>query len=159
MRLSSILTLILLTTFGPIHAVSQTPGHPISLPNTSKLANTQWNLASFKTEGAESPVIEGTTITLKFGVDGRATGSGGCNSYAGGYNEAVDKLSFSQIISTKRACLAQNANQQEQQYLAALETAGKFEISENRLTIYYGDGMRQSLNFVAECPAKVTDPV
>ena len=141
-------------TFGSIQAFSST----ILSTNTSKLANTEWKLSSIKSEVAELQVVEGTTVTLKFGPEARASGSGGCNSYAGGYNEAGDKISFSQIVSTKRACLAQNANQQEQLYLAALETAGKFEISDNRLIIYYGDGMRQTLNFVAECPTAIGDP-
>lgn len=154
MRLLSILMTVAIMTLGSIQAFSRTT----SSTNTSKLANTEWKLTSIKSDVAESQVVEGTTITLKFGPDGRASGSGGCNSYAGGYNEAGDKLSFSQIVSTKRACLAQNANQQEQMYLAALETAGKFEISDNRLIIYYGDGMRQTVNFVAECPTPLADP-
>lgn len=119
----------------------------------SKLANTQWRLTSFGTTGAESPVIEGTTITLKFGADGRAGGSGGCNSYRGEYRERGDNLSFSQIISTKRACLKQSANQQEQRYFAALESASKFKLSDNHLTIFHDDG-RSALNFANDSSSK-----
>lgn len=119
----------------------------------SKLANTQWRLISFGATGAESPIIEGTTITLKFGADGRAGGSGGCNSYGGEYRERVDNLSFSQIISTKRACLEQSANQQEQRYFAALDAASKFKLSDDRLTIFHGDG-RSVLNFVNDASSK-----
>lgn len=118
----------------------------------SKLANTQWQLMSFGVSGTESPVIEGTKITL-IGSDGRAGGSGGCNSYGGAYREQEDGLSFSQIISTKRACLEQSANQQEQQYFAALGSASTFKLSDNRLTIFYGDG-RSVLNFVTESSSK-----
>src|SRR5918992_86175 len=64
-----------------------------------RLADTQWRLPSFRAPGGESPVLEGTTITLKFGADGRAGGSGGCNSYGGEYREQGENLSFSQIIS------------------------------------------------------------
>jgi heat shock protein HslJ len=122
----------------------------------SKLANTQWRLTSFGSTGAESPVIEGHTITLKFGADGRAGGSGGCNSYGGEYRERGDNLSFDQIISTKRACLEQGANQQEQRYFAALESASKFKLTDNCLTIFHGDG-QSALNFVTDPSSKSAD--
>ena len=133
---------------------AQTPASSSSAE--SKSANTQWRLASFGASGTESPVIEGTTITLKFGADGRGGGSGGCNSYGGEYRERGDNLSFGQIISTKRACLEQSANQQEQRYFAALESASKFKISDNRLTIFHGDG-RSVLNFVGDPSSKPTE--
>lgn len=119
----------------------------------SKLANTQWTLASFGTLGTDSPVAQGTTITIKFGADSRIGGSGGCNSYGGNYREQGDGLTFSQIISTKRACLQQSANQQEQQYFAALESANKFKLLDDRLTIFDGDGQK-TLNFVADSANK-----
>ena len=143
-------TIILLTSTCNLLA-AQTPASSSSAE--SKLANTQWRLASFGAKGAESPVIEGTTITLKFGADGRAGGSGGCNSYGGNYRERGDNLSFSQIISTKRACLEQRANEQEQRYFAALESASKFKLSYNRLTIFHGDG-RSALDFVNDLSSK-----
>jgi hypothetical protein len=60
-----------------------------------------------------------------------------------------DHLSFSKIISTKRACLEQSANQQEQRYFAALESAKKFKLADNRLTIFDGGG-RSALNFASD---------
>lgn len=113
-----------------------------------RLANTRWLLASFAAEGGQSPVVEGATITLNFGADGRAAGSGGCNSYGGEYSERGDELSFGPIVSTKRACVDERANRQEQQYLAALGAAGRFELSSGRLTIFQSDG-RGSLNFTS----------
>jgi heat shock protein HslJ len=132
---------------------AQTPARTDSSSAESRLANTEWRLASFGGAGAESPVIEGTTVTLKFGADGRAGGSGGCNSYGGAYRERGDNLSFGQIISTKRACLEQGANEQEQRYFAALGSAGKFKLTDGRLTIFRGDGTA-SLNFVTDPPPK-----
>ena len=113
-----------------------------------RLANTRWVLASFGAEGGQSPVVEGTTITLNFGGDGRAGGSGGCNSYGGEYRERGDGLSFGPVVSTKRACLGEPANRQEQRYLAALGAASRFELSGDRLTIFQGDG-HDSLNFTS----------
>jgi heat shock protein HslJ len=113
-----------------------------------RLANTRWLLASFAAEGGQSPVIEGTTITLSFGADGRAGGSGGCNSYGGEYRERGDELSFGPIVSTKRACLDERANRQEQRYLSALGAASRFRLSNGRLTIFQSDG-RGSLYFTS----------
>jgi heat shock protein HslJ len=115
----------------------------------NQLASTQWRLSSFGSSGSLTSVVKGTTITLKFGADGRASGSAGCNSYAADYRVQGENVSFSRILSTKKACLDQAANQQEVRYLAALEAAGKFQLGDDRLTIHYGDG-GNILNFVNE---------
>jgi heat shock protein HslJ len=120
---------------------------PGSSSAQSKLANTQWTLKSLGAVGAESPVVTGTTITLKFGSDGRAGGSSGCNSYGSDYKATGDQLSFGRIISTKRACADERANQQEQRFFQALESAVRFELVDGRLSIFY-DGGRSALNFV-----------
>src|SRR5690349_14032083 len=68
------------------------------------LAGTDWRLVSIGRVGAEVPVVNGTTVTLKFGKDERISGSGGCNSYGGGYRVEGDRITFSQVFSTRRAC-------------------------------------------------------
>ncbi len=155
MKFSKLLPAILPLISACVLLAARTPAPALTESSRaeSKLANTQWQLTSFGATGAESLVIEGTTITLKFGADGRAGGSGGCNSYGGEYRERGDNLSFSQIISTKRACLEESANQQEQRYFAALESASKLKLTDNRLTIFYGDG-RSALNFVTDPSSK-----
>jgi heat shock protein HslJ len=112
----------------------------------NSLADTQWRLSSFGSSGALASVIQGTTVTLKLGADGRASGSAGCNSYSGDYRVQGQTITFSRLISTKRACVNPEANQQETRYLAALESAGRFQSREDRLTIHYGNG-RNTLNF------------
>ncbi len=110
-------------------------------------------LKSLGAVGGESPVVAGTTITLKFGDDGRAGGSSGCNSYGSDYKAMADKLSFGRIISTKRACTDERANQQEHRFFQALESAVRFELADGRLTIFY-DGGRSELNFVNDSSSK-----
>ena len=112
------------------------------------LAGTEWRLVSFGPAGSEASLVAGTTVTLKFGEDGRASGSTGCNSYSGTYNVRGDSILFGRLISTKRACLDQNANQQEQRFLSALESANRFRLSSNRLTIQSDRG-RNVLNFAS----------
>src|SRR6185295_15408702 len=111
------------------------------------LAGTDWRLISLGPAGGEASLVAGTTVTLKFGEDGRASGSTGCNSYSGTYHVRGDSILFGRLISTKRACLDQNANQQEQRFLSALESANRFRLSSNRLTIMSERG-RNVLNFV-----------
>ena len=129
-----------------VMAPSQTSGNLST--DQRVLTGTEWRLVSFGPAGAEADVIAGTTVTLKFGGDGRASGSTGCNSYGGTYQVRGDNVSFGRLISTRRACLDQNANQQEQRFLAALEAANRFRLSSNRLTILSDRG-RNSLNFVS----------
>ena len=118
------------------------------------LTGTDWRLVSLGPAGAEVNVVPGTTVTLKFGDDGRASGSTGCNSYSGTYEVRGDNLSFGRLISTRRACLDQNANEQEQRFLSFLEMASRFRLNSDRLTIFSDRG-RNVLNFTSNTP---TDP-
>ena len=120
------------------------------------LTGTEWRLVSFGPAGAEASLVAGTTVTLKFGEDGRASGSTGCNSYGGTYQVRGDNISFGRLISTRRACLDQNANQQEQRFLSALEAANRFRLSSNRLTILSDRG-RNALNFVNNSQSDESD--
>jgi heat shock protein HslJ len=98
------------------------------------------------TAGAETPVIEGSTVTLEFQTDGQAGGSAGCNSYGGGYQVQGDTLSFDQLNSTLMACVDEAMMQQETEYFQALQSTGRFELADNQLTIWY-DGGQSALNF------------
>lgn len=111
------------------------------------LTGTEWRLVSLGPTGAEQDVVPGTTVTLRLGEDGRAGGSTGCNSYGGTYQVRGDTISFGRIVATRRACLDQNANEQEHRFLSALESASRFRLSSNRLTIL-SDRARTTLNFV-----------
>jgi heat shock protein HslJ len=148
----------------PLFAIAQT-GRDLST-GQRVLANTEWHLVSFGSVGAEVPVISRSPITLKFESDGHVNGSGGCNSYRGSYRVQGDRLTFSQILSTKRACIDANANRQEAQYFSALQSANRFRLSSGELGIYY-DGGRSILEFAndaattedSEPPGQIDDPI
>lgn len=116
-------------------------------PDQRVLTGTEWRLVSLGPTGAEQDVIPGTNVTLRLGEDGRAGGSTGCNSYGGSYQVRGDTISFSRIVATRCACLDQNANEQEHRFLAALESASRFRLTSNRLTIL-SDRARSVLSFV-----------
>ena len=111
-----------------------------SISAGNPLADTEWMLTSFGVGDVGNPLITGTTITLKFGSDGRARGSGGCNSFSGNYSVSGNKVSFSPVISTRRACVNAEMNQQEQRFLRALGSAETFKLSGISLVIFHDDG-------------------
>ncbi len=82
------------------------------------LTGIDWRLVSLGPAGAETDVVAGTTVTLKLAEDERVSGSTGCNNYGGTYQVRDNNISFSRIVSTRRACLDQNANEQEHRFLS-----------------------------------------
>jgi len=149
-RLSSLMIGLLLLVFT---ACIPQPG---SIPNTgedqtseaqSSLANTKWRLVSLSEAGVETPVLEGPTVTLEFDAGGQVVGLGGCNSYGTNYQVQGNLLSFREIIHTQMACQQEGIGQQEERYFQALQTAGRFELTGDRLTIWYDHGQGK-LNLV-----------
>lgn len=127
-----------------------------SISAGNPLADTEWMLTSFGVGGVGNPLIAGTTITLKFGSDGRARGSGGCNSFGGNYSVSGNTISFSPVISTRRACINAEMNQQEQRFLSALQSAETFRLSGNSLVIFHDDG-RNRLLFISTLTSEPAD--
>lgn len=119
----------------PVGGQAQTPGIE------NRLANTRWKLTSFGPQTAETPVIEGTELTLGFDGNVKAGGFSGCNTFQAEYAVTNDnQISIDEIIATEIACTAEGVMEQELQYYEALRTANRYEISGDTLTIWYGDG-------------------
>jgi len=66
--------------------------------------------------------------------DGRVQGSGGCNLIAGEYFLTGSQISFSKLISTRRACIA--GMEQEYAFLKALEKVSTWKRQDNLLRFY-----------------------
>lgn len=152
MRFSFLVVLLLLAA----HALVQAqPGRNLST-GQRVLAGTEWQLVSLGPPGSEVDVVAGTTPTANFGEDGRVGGSTGCNNYGGTYEVRGDTITIGRLVSTRRACLDQNANEQERRFLAALEAANRFRLSSSRLTIFADRG-RTVLNLVSSSPSDPGD--
>ena len=91
----------------------------VKLP-VSSATGIEFQVVSFGPVGAEQPVLEGTTITAVFG-ETEVTGSAGCNTYSGAMTAVSDFFTVGPIITTRMAC-EEATMQQEQAYLAALES-------------------------------------
>lgn len=103
------------------------------------LEGTSWRLDGIATGAdAVSSVLAGTEITARF-EDGQVSGSGGCNTYTGGYTLDTPAISFGDLASTAMAC-APDVSEQEAAYLEALGGAETFEIAGSTLTLRGAEG-------------------
>ena len=84
--------------------------------------------------GDGAGVIDRAQATLAFPEPGRVAGNGSCNRFFGTYTQTGRKISFSQMGSTRMACVGPAA-EQETRYLAALQKATGFELEGGKLVI------------------------
>ncbi len=94
------------------------------------LEGTSWQVISYNNgKGGVTSLIIGTEISANFGEDGQLTGNSGCNSYFAEYEADGDNISIGTAGATEMACIEpEGVMEQEQQYLAALETAAAYKI-------------------------------
>jgi heat shock protein HslJ len=122
----------------------------------TSLANTRWKLISYGQPGSETPVIEGTGVTLQFEGDSQAGGSGGCNTFGAQYEVSDgNQLSIVDIISTLMACSDEGLMDQETEFFDALRTAESFEFAGEGLTIRYEGGLLKFSRVTSSAPSTV----
>lgn len=92
----------------------------------------------FRPDAVVSPVA-GSTLTATFD-GGQISGDSGCNRYTGPYEVDDTKIAIGPLASTLRACADPAVDEQEQQYLAALELARTFGLDGGNLTLLREDG-------------------
>jgi len=107
-----------------------------------ELSGTRWQIVAVNNgRQATASVLPGSSLTLEFGTDGRASGFAGCNRYTAGYTQTGTALDFSAPAATKRYC-AEPADlmAQEAALLAALETVAVARREGNRLELRTDEG-------------------
>ncbi len=116
-------------------AAIYTVAPPVSLESQS------WEVVSYN-NGKEAVVslIIGSRITAEF--DGQQiNGSGGCNNYFGAYEADGENISIGPLANTEMFCVdPEGVMDQEQQYLAALQSATTYRIDDDRLEMRTADG-------------------
>jgi len=79
-------------------------------------------------------------VTFQY-TDGRVMGNSGCNQYSGSLTKGTgEAITVGVLISTRRACLSEVAQQQETEYLARLQAAVAMRTDAGKLTIDYRNG-------------------
>jgi len=104
-------------------------------------AEGRWEVTSVLYADGIHSLITGTTLTANFAADGGVSGSGGCNDFSGTYTAHDATLRIGALVSTQKACASPaGANEQEQGYFAALESARTFDQVGDTLTILDAQG-------------------
>ncbi len=136
-----LLFLALALVFAACNTAAEDSGEGEPLPGgDNELVGTNWTLVSYGPSGAETPVLDGTTVTLGFESAAQLGGSGGCNSYGAEYTATNGSLSVGDIASTLMACVEEGVTEQEQDYLTALSGANEYQIEGDQLIIWYDNG-------------------
>jgi putative lipoprotein len=105
----------------------------VTYGEASALEGTSWILGN---------TLPGTEVKALF-ENGQLSGSAGCNSYSGTYVTTsvggVNKIRIGPLASTRMMC-EEAVMEQEQTYLAALQSARSYHVEENILTLTHADG-------------------
>jgi heat shock protein HslJ len=106
-----------------------------------QLAGTEWTASGINNgKGGVASLVAGSSVTLAFGTDGRASGSAGCNRYTASYESARDTLTFGTTATTRMMCAAAGVMEQEQAFLSALGKVATFRMEGDRLELRGADG-------------------
>ncbi len=92
-------------------------------------------------EGVETPP-DGSGLTADFGANGSVSGNGGCNQFNGGYSHTDTTIAIGPLMSTMMSC-GDAADTLEQQYLAALQNATVWSITNGTLELRDDGGALQ----------------
>jgi len=87
-----------------------------------------------------APLVAGSTVTMRFGPDGRVAGKASCNRYGSVYRIAGDTISFSGAMVTKMAC-PPALMRQEARFLSIFDGEAHWSIDRGAMTISAGNGV------------------
>jgi heat shock protein HslJ len=103
------------------------------------LVGTLWRL---ETMGADNPVVTPLLSEMRIDSDGRASGTTGCNEFSGTATIDGYGITFSPLVTTRRAC-EDPVMKQEAAFLKALESARSWSIDGRHLDLF--DSRRHSV--------------
>ncbi len=109
----------------------------------------QWRLVELEGAPAVASSGGGREAHLRFAAEGmRVSGFTTCNNLFGGYEAPGDgRLRFTQLGSTKMACVEPERAQQEQRFMNVLQRVDRFAVDGDTLTLFEND--RPVARFVA----------
>jgi heat shock protein HslJ len=114
-----------------------------SVTAPTSLVGPRWRLVELEGEpsipgsGAREPHL---IFSQSDSVD-RVGGATGCNSMGGTYEADASSIRFSQLFSTKMACVEEDRMRQEARFLKALESADRYAIAGDTLELRAGEAV------------------
>lgn len=100
----------------------------------TRLENTYWKLTRVEDRPVNTGPGQREPHLILRGQDRRVSGFTGCNQMAGGYTLDGQAVTFTQMISTKMACLG-GGMETEAEFTAALQQVQDWSISGDKLTL------------------------
>ncbi|MFO7168282.1 MAG: META domain-containing protein [Chloroflexota bacterium] len=118
----------------------------------AEMLGVEWSLVSLQDASGATQDMTGAGMTIRFEQDGMAFGSGGCNTFRGGYTVADgQQLTFSALAATLMAC-EQALMDRETVYLQALDDVSAYRLDgSSGLQLIFGNG-QGVLRFTAGQP-------
>ena len=104
------------------------------------LESTTWKLISMPNAVVRTGTPEREANFVLRASDQTISGTGGCNSFGGNYNLNGDRISFTRVMSTMRACADPVANNTEQLFLRALSRTYRWRIVGQNLDLLDSSG-------------------
>lgn len=111
-------------------------------PLTQRVAfkNTYWRLTLLGSEGVQREDNQ-REPHLVFNQDGRVSGADGCNNLTGAYTRDDASLTFSQLATTRKACV--EGMRQAQTFLDTMATITSYQVIGNHLEMRDASGQLQ----------------
>jgi heat shock protein HslJ len=103
------------------------------------LYGTKWTVETLVSGDVASSVPADTTAFMTFSADGKVAGSTGCNSFGGLAKVEGDKITFGDLVMTKKACDG-GAGALEASVLQVLEQPVTYRIDGSKLILSAPDG-------------------
>lgn len=109
------------------------------------LVGANWSAIGINNQrGGVVSLVIGTTVRARFGDDGQLAGTGGCNRIFGPYEIDGEAIRIGPLASGRMMCTEpEGAMEQEAAYLAALQAASTWSITDGRLQLRDAEGALQ----------------
>lgn len=106
----------------------------------SPLEDVRWSLVSYGEPGNLQAVLPDSEPTAQFESETKeVSGSGGCNTYFGGYEVDGNELTMTGPFAVTEMWCGDEKGAQESEYLDILLAAESFEVDGDSLIIHSGD--------------------
>lgn len=109
--------------------------YTLSKAKNSSLTESEWELNSLLVNQGVVSHTDFSDSKLSFSKDGKISGVAVCNNIMGSYTIDGNTIDISNLASTRKACLSDEANKYEAQIIETLENVNSFEIERTSLQL------------------------